>query len=147
MKNLGVYDNNLSTPRKKDVDERQEKIPVTAADNGMVMMVVDGRWTKDEAPSGTKVTQYSGTLLANSWAEDQYGYQAQTITITGLKASYDVDPQWDVALSGTDPDADAALLEGFALIHNYVTGANSLTAQCIGAAPTVNIPVKVVVFG
>ena len=92
-------------------------------------------------------TQYTGTLLATGWAEDSHGYQAQTITITGLKASYDVDPQWDVALSGTDPDADAALLEGFALIHNYVTGANSLTAQCIGKAPTVNIPVKVVVFG
>ena len=147
MKNLGVYDNNLSTPRKKDVDERQEKIPVTAADNGKVMMVVDGRWEKVDASFGTKVTQYSGTLLANSWAEDAYGYQAQTITITGLKASYDVDPQWDVALSGTDPDADAALLEGFALIHNYKTGVNSLTAQCIGKAPTVNIPVKVVVFG
>ena len=92
-------------------------------------------------------TQYTGTLLASGWSEDSHGYQAQTITITGLKASYDVDPQWDVALSGTDPDADAALLEGFALIHNYTTGANSLTAQCIGSAPTVNIPVKVVVFG
>ena len=92
------------------------------------------------------IKQYTGTLLASGWAEVG-GYQAQTITITGLKASYDVDPQWDVALSGTDPDADAALLEGFALIHNYVTGANSLTAQCIGNAPTVNIPVKVVVFG
>ena len=92
-------------------------------------------------------TQYTGTLLATGWAEDSHGYQAQTITITGLKASYNVDPQWDVALSGTDPDADASLLEGFALIHNYTTGANSLTAQCIGAAPTVNIPVKVVVFG
>lgn len=91
--------------------------------------------------------QYTGTLLASGWSEDSHGYQAQTITITGLKASYDVDPQWDVALSGTDPDADAALLEGFALIHNYTTGANSLTAQCIGKAPTVNIPVKVVVFG
>ncbi len=79
-------------------------------------------------------TQYTGTLLASGWSEDSHGYQAQTITITGLKASYDVDPQWDVALSGTDPDADAALLEGFALIHNYVTGANSLTAQCIGQA-------------
>ena len=107
---------------------------------------VNGK-TGDVTVSGTKVTQYSGTLLANSWTEDAYGYQAQTITITGLKASYDVDPQWDVALSGTDPDADAALLEGFALIHNYTTGANSLTAQCIGAAPTVNIPVKVVAFG
>lgn len=98
-------------------------------------------------PAGIEVKQYTGTLLASGWSEDSHGYQAQTITITGLKASYDVDPQWDVALSGTDPDADAALLEGFALIHNYVTGANSLTAQCIGAAPTVNIPVKVVVFG
>ena len=93
------------------------------------------------------IKQYTGTLLASGWAADSHGYQAQTITITGLKASYDVDPQWDVALSGTDPDADAALLEGFALIHNYVTGVNSLTAQCIGKAPTVNIPVKVVVFG
>lgn len=98
-------------------------------------------------PAGIEVKQYTGTLLASGWAADSHGYQAQTITITGLKASYDVDPQWDVALSGTDPDADAALLEGFALIHNYVTGANSLTAQCIGAAPTINIPVKVVVFG
>lgn len=93
------------------------------------------------------IKQYTGTLLASSWAADSHGYQAQTITITGLKAAYDVDPQWDVALSGTDSDADAALLEGFALIHNYVTGANSLTAQCIGKAPTVNVPVKVVVFG
>lgn len=93
------------------------------------------------------IKQYTGTLLASGWAADSHGYQAQTITITGLKASYAIDPQWDVALSGTDPDADAALLEGFALIHNYVTGANSLTAQCIGKAPTVNVPVKVVVFG
>lgn len=93
------------------------------------------------------IKQYTGTLLASGWAADSHGYQAQTIVITGLKASYDVDPQWDVALSGTDPDADAALLEGFALIHNYTTGANSLTAQCIGKAPTINIPVKVVTFG
>ncbi len=93
------------------------------------------------------IKQYTGTLLASGWAADAHGYQAQTIAVTGLKASYDVDPQWDVALSGTDPDADAALLEGFALIHNYVTGANSLTAQCIGKAPTVNVPIKVVVFG
>lgn len=96
---------------------------------------------------GSGPTQYTGTLLASGWAADAHGYQAQTIMITGLKESYSIDPQWDVVLSGTDPDADAALLEGFALIHNYNTGANSLTAQCIGKAPTVNLPVKVVVFG
>ena len=99
------------------------------------------------AGAGSGPKQYTGTLLASGWVADSHGYQAQTITITGLKAAYDVDPQWDVALSGTDPDADAALLEGFALIHNYKTGVNSLTAQCIGKAPTVTIPVKVVVFG
>lgn len=93
------------------------------------------------------IKQYTGTLLASGWAADSHGYQAQTITITGLQASYDVDPQWDVVLSGTDPDADEALINGFALIHNYKTGANSLTAQCIGSAPSVNIPIKVVVFG
>lgn len=93
------------------------------------------------------IKQYTGTLLASGWAADSHGYQAQTITITGLQASYDVDPQWDVVLSGTDPDADEALINGFALIHNYKTGTNSLTAQCIGSAPSVNIPIKVVVFG
>ena len=112
------------------------------------MEVATKKYVDDSvAGAGGGPTQYTGTLLASGWSEDSHGYQAQTITITGLKASYDVDPQWDVALSGTDPDADAALLEGFALIHNYTTGANSLTAQCIGAAPTVNIPIKVVVFG
>ena len=105
------------------------------------------KYVDSVASAGGGPTQYTGTLLASGWAADSHGYQAQTITITGLKASYAVDPQWDVALSGTDPDADAALLEGFALIHNYKTGVNSLTAQCIGKAPTVNIPVKVVVFG
>ena len=93
------------------------------------------------------VTQYTGTLLASGWAADANGYQSQTITIAGLKASYAVDPQWDVALSGTDHDADMALLDAFALVHNFTTGADSLTAQCLGVAPTVNLPVKVVVFG
>lgn len=114
-------------------------VPSTASIDEMADLLAN-------VPSGIAVKQYTGTLLASGWAEVG-GYQAQTITITGLKAAYDVDPQWDVALSGTDADADAALLEGFALIHNYKTGANSLTAQCIGNAPTVNIPVKVVVFG
>lgn len=98
-------------------------------------------------PSGIAVKQYTGTLLASGWAADSHGYRAQTITIDGLKASYDVDPQWDVALSGMDKDADSALLTGFSRVSNFTTGANSLTAQCIGAPPEINIPIKVVVFG
>lgn len=64
------------------------------------------------------IKQYTGTLLASGWAADSHGYQAQTITIDGLKASYDVDPQWDVALSGMDKDADSALLTGFSRVSN-----------------------------
>ena len=93
------------------------------------------------------IKQYTGTLLASGWAADSHGYQAQTITIDGLKASYDVDPQWDVALSGMDKDADSALLTGFSRVSNFTTGANSLIAQCIGAPSEINIPIKVVVFG
>lgn len=92
------------------------------------------------------IKQYTGTLLASGWSEVG-GYRAQTITITGLKAVYDVDPQWDVVLSGMDKDADSALLTGFSRVSNFTTGANSLTAQCIGAPPEINIPIKVVVFG
>ena len=120
-------------------------LPALATESSTYFLVAASMSSVASAGSGP--TQYTGTLLASGWSEDSHGYQAQTITISGLKASYDVDPQWDVALSGTDPDADAALLEGFALIHNYKTGANSLTAQCIGKAPTINIPIKVVVFG
>lgn len=165
MKNLGRYNEDLSVPRKKDVDGKYTKptegIPrsdlsssvqnsLELADTALQeapVTSVNGQTGDVTVSGGTSVKQYTGTLLASGWAEDAYGYQAQTITISGLKASYDVDPEWDVALSGTDPDADAALLEGFALIHNYKTGANSLTAQCIGKAPSINIPVKVVVFG
>lgn len=39
-----------------------------------------------------------------------------------------------------------AILNDFTLIYNFTTGTGTLTAQCLGAAPTVNIPVKVVTF-
>lgn len=42
--------------------------------------------------------------------------------------------------------ADRAILNDFTLIYNFTTGTGTLTAQCLGAAPTVNIPVKVVTF-
>lgn len=48
--------------------------------------------------------------------------------------------------TGTDYDADRAILNDFTLIYNFTTGTGTLTAQCLGAAPTVNIPVKVVTF-
>ena len=93
------------------------------------------------------IKQYTGTLLASGWAADSHGYQAQTITIDGLKASYDVDPQWDVALSGMDKDADSALLTGFSRVSNFTTGANSVIFFFFWATTEIYMPIKVVVFG
>ena len=99
-----------------------------------------------DSHGGVKVKQYTGTLLASGWVVDSSGYPSQTISIEGLITEYEVDPQWDVSLTGTDYDADRAILNDFTLIYNFITGAGTLTAQCLGAAPTVNIPVKVVTF-
>ncbi len=99
-----------------------------------------------DSHGGVKIKQYTGTLLASGWAVDSSGYPSQTIAIDGLIAEYEVDPQWDISLTGTDYDADRAILNDFTLIYNFTTGTGTLTAQCLGAAPTVNIPVKVVTF-
>lgn len=99
-----------------------------------------------DSHGGVKIKQYTGTLLASGWVVDSSGYPSQTIAIDGLIAEYEVDPQWDVSLTGTDYDADRAILNDFTLIYNFTTGTGTLTAQCLGAAPTVNIPVKVVTF-
>lgn len=48
MKNLGRYNDDLSVPCKKDVDGKQEKIPVTEEDNGKFMRVVNGVWAAAE---------------------------------------------------------------------------------------------------
>ena len=107
---------------------------------------VDGQPGKDGAPGATgpagSWTQYTGTLTSAGWA-DSSGYKAQTITISGLKASYDVSPDFDVVLSGSDAVADKELIAAFGLISIATTGANSLTAKCVGDAPSINIPIIV----
>ena len=134
--------NTVHTHVLSDITTEFDSVPTEGSNN---LVKSGGVWAAIK--NVKNAFQYTGTLLSTGWAADANGYQSQTITIDGLKASYAVDPQWDVVLSGTDRNADTALLEGFNLIHNYTTGENRLTAQCIGAAPSINIPVKVVTFG
>ena len=91
-------------------------------------------------------TEYTGTFAANGWSEDANGYYAQTINISGLVATYSVSPQVGVVLTGTNKADDVATLKGYSLIGIFDTGNGTLTAQCMGAAPTVAVPVKVVVL-
>lgn len=89
---------------------------------------------------------YTATLLSTGWAADG-SYQKQTVTVTGLKASYPVSPVVDAQLSGTDADGDAAILTAFAAVNILQTAANQLIAYCIGAAPDTNIPLIINTWG
>ena len=85
-----------------------------------------------------EVAIYNATLTT-TYAEDSNGYQAQTVNVSGLLATDE--PTIDCVLSGTDKDADTAVLQAFSLINRATTGAGTLTVQCIGDAPTVAIPI------
>lgn len=102
---------------------------------------------KVEIPEGgSSATQYTGTLTSDGWADDGNGYYSQTITITGLKATYPVSPDFDCEQTGTDAEADIVVANAFDKVSFASTGANSLTAKCSGDAPTSNIPIIVRVF-
>ncbi len=99
--------------------------------------------TADDAHSSlfaekAEVATYTATLTT-TYAEDSNGYQAQTVNVSGLLVTDE--PTIDCVLSGTDKDADTAILQAFSLINRATTGAGTLTVQCIGDAPTVAIPI------
>ena len=123
------------------------------------LLVGDGSGGVTAATMGTNMTLSSGTLsskglkkytatLTTTW-DSSNSYYTQTVsggTCTGLKASYDVPPIVDVSLSGEDAQADAALLEAWALVGLVETGTNSITAKCTGDAPSVYIPLTIMVW-
>lgn len=84
---------------------------------------------------------YEGTLLADSWAASNNGYQIQDVSIPGLSAFYNIPPDIDVVLSNSDAAADAELIAAFGLVTNASTAENTLSVQCTGDAPSVNVPI------
>lgn len=129
---------------------RQAQITATG------LLVGAGSGTVNAATIGSNLTLDNGTLssagltsytatLTTTWGTSG-GYKTQTVTVSGLKASYNIPPIVDVNLSGTDATADAALLEAWALVGLVETGANSITAKCTGDAPSVQIPLTIMVW-
>lgn len=84
---------------------------------------------------------YEGTLLADSWAASNNGYQIQDVSIPGLSAFYNIPPDIDVVLSNSDAAADAELIAAFGLVTNASTAENALSVQCTGDAPSINVPI------
>ena len=103
--------------------------------------------TADEVPKGAV---YTATLTAAGW-QTSGAWKTQTVSVTGLKASYNAAPFVDVALSGTDATADAELAAAWLGISATAiadTAANSLTVKFPATVdtPTVNIPIRVTTY-
>ena len=90
-----------------------------------------------------KITNVSVTLPVASWAEQSDGSFAQTVTASGVTTSNNV--VVDCALSGSDIEADIAVLEGWGCVNRASQASDSLTFYCYGDVPTVAIPLNVVI--
>ena len=102
--------------------------------------------TEISAPGAT----YSATLTAAGW-QTSGAWKTQTVTVSGLKASYNAAPFVDVALTGTDAAADAELAAAWIGISATAianTAANSLTVKFPATVdtPTVNIPIRITTY-
>ena len=118
-------------------------IPVNekGAANGVASLGADGKVPSAQLPEmGGEA--YTATLTTSGWAQSGSRY-AQTVNVTGVTASTPV-VLVDVALSGTDIDADAASLEAWGIVsaNNVAQGNGTLTFYAL-SVPSVNIPVNV----
>ena len=146
---LGKADSALQSVTKSDVGlGNVDNVKQYSSSNPPPYPVtsVNGQTGDVTVQSGSETNSYTATLLSSGWAADG-GYQKQTVTVTGLKASYPVAPVVDAQLSGTDADGDAAILTAFAAVNILQTAENQLIAYCIGDAPTTNIPLIINTWG
>lgn len=93
---------------------------------------------------------YTATLTAAGWVTSG-AWKTQTVSVTGLKASYNAAPFVDVALSGTDAAADAELAAAWLGISATAiagTGPDMLTVKFPATVdpPTVNIPIRITTY-
>lgn len=151
---LGKADTAMQSYKETDptVPEwaKAEKKPTYTASE--VGAVPTSRKVNDKALSAdiTLGAVYTATLTAAGWATSG-AWKTQTVSVTGLKASYNAAPFVDVALSGTDAAADAELAAAWLGISASAianTAANSLTVKFPATVdtPTVNIPIRVTTY-
>ena len=91
---------------------------------------------------GTQSASQTVTLTTSGWAQSGNRY-SQTVNVSGVTTSTPV-VLVDVALSGTDINADAASLEAWNIVsaNNVAQGDGTLTFYAL-SVPSVNIPVNV----
>lgn len=93
---------------------------------------------------------YSATLTAANWTTSG-DWKTQTVTVTGLKATYNAAPFVDVSLTGTDATGDAELAAAWLGISETLiadTAANSITVKFPATVdtPAANIPITITTY-
>lgn len=120
--------------------------------NGTGNFVLNTRTINGKALSSdiTLGAVYTATLTASGWTTSGE-WKTQTVTVSGLKATYNAAPFVDVSLTGTDATGDAELSAawmGISATAVVDTGANSITVKFPASveSPTVNIPIRITVY-
>lgn len=105
---------------------------------------------KSLASDITLGAMYSATLTASGWTTSG-AWKTQTVSVTGLKATYNAAPFVDVTLTGTDAAGDAELAAAWLGISETLiadTAANSITVKFPATVdtPTANIPITITTY-
>ena len=105
---------------------------------------------KSLASNITLGVMYSATLAASGWTTSG-AWKTQTVSVTGLKATYNAAPFVDVTLTGTDATGDAELAAAWLGISETLiadTAANSITVKFPATVdtPTANIPITITTY-
>ena len=143
---LGKADSALQSVTKSDVGlGNVDNVKQYSASNPPPYPVtsVNGQTGDVEVQSGgTESTSQTVTLTTSGWAQSGSRY-AQTVNVTGVTASTPV-VLVDVALSGTDVNADRVSLEAWGIVsaNNVAQGDGTLTFYAL-SVPSVNVPVNV----
>ena len=116
--------------------------PSNAGSAGQVLKKTENGTEWASESGGTQSATQAITLTTSGWARSGDRY-SQTVNVTGVTASTPV-VLVDVALSGTDIDADAEALEAWGIVsaNNVAQGDGTLTFYAL-SVPSVNVPVNV----
>ena len=139
----------VPTSRKVNGKALSANVTLGAGDVGAVptSRTVNGRALSANITLGAV---YTATLTAAGWTTSG-GWKTQTVSVTGLKASYNAAPFMDVSLTGTDATGDAEIAAawlGISASATASTAANSLTVKFPATAdtPAANIPVRITTY-
>ena len=124
------------------VAETDYMVPPTGGTTGQVLKKTETGTEWANESGGTQSASQTVTLTTGGWTQSGDRY-SQTVNVTGVTASTPV-VLVDIAMSGTDLDADAASLEAWGIVsaNNVAQGAGTLTFYAL-IVPSVNIPVNV----